>query len=276
MNKLKMNKVWSYIGRFGTIIALIWGCTQLINYFFLKNEYYGIGEGNFYYYEESPNRIVEYTELLHETFSQLSKSIKEEDVQDIPLKTIQKIDSLFFESNFMNIGTALEIAKNSKFIVYNNMWIFTIKNTCNNTLEELKLIFPYWGCFRLELPDMVSYDECIKGNFQKFIDIGELKPGEEARIICWTPINLQAMQKDSKESFQKEVKFRHRKGVIPIKYQEEVSTLYVWNKRYYNIPLMLGLVVFIPLLIYFGYVFGKKKREKTYDEMVDELRKNKD
>lgn len=263
--------LWSYVGKAGVLVALIWGVIQIFNYFFKTGEYEATANGSHGFYETSPIHNEAY--LKNAEYKALVRTIieKEGSLKSYNLDTLLKnlrannrsSEKLYFDMYLNELGMSPYERKE-----YNSLWTFRIKNSGNKPLEELALELPFDGVFKVVLPGNV-----IRTNsFSNKIDIEELRPSYEANIYCWTNASMAFIEDDEEKS-----RFTHKNGSFSITYPVEVTGIYAWNKKNYDTPLLIGLgiLAFLFLFIFaYGEAYGSKKmKEKLHEDKLSDKSK---
>lgn len=246
------SQIWSYIGKIGVIVAILWGSIQIINFFVKSPEYSADIKGKHSYYETSPwhfERIyntLEYKAILS-LFNRENKLLNNLDLDSL-LNIYKDKKNIKEKSEFDEIIEQMNEEVNRD---YNTIWIFDIKNNGNKTLEDLILEMPYLGYYKVLLPDnptKVQY-------FEKSVKIGNIRPSNLAKIYCWTNLKkpITKVEEDS-------VIFTHKNGVCNVFFPTEINGIYelFYKENGYYILIILMFVT----TSFIFYLFGKKRGYK--------------
>ncbi|GEM_PF-2098591 len=257
--------IWSYLGKIGLLVALIWGLIQIINFFYKSKDYEAVVNGNHSFYETSPKHRISYTNATE--YKALVKTIikREGNLKTFELDTllskIKNDNNSILNYEFRN--NLPDLRFNDFGQEYNEIWTFSVKNTGDKPLEELALELPFDGICKIILPDNVLREE----DFKNKIQIGELRPSYEANIIVWGK-SYSSYISSSYEDEEKS-RFTHKYGWFSIKYPVEVKGFYAWNKKYDDMPLMFGSM----LILMFVFLFGTSAGAKLYKKELESKQK---
>lgn len=258
--------IWSYLGKIGMLVALIWGIIQIFNYFSKNKDFDAEVNGNHSFYETSPKHRIAFTNANE--YKALVKTIisREGNLKTYELDTLlQKIKSdnksiLHYELR----NNLSELGFNEYEKEYNEIWTFSIKNTGDKPLEELALELPFNGSYKVILPNNVI----LEGDFKNKILVGELRPSYEANVVVWTS----SYSSYTSTSFEDEDKsrFTHKFGWFSIKYPVEVKGIYAWNKKYDDAPLMFAAMIILMLIFILGARTGAGLHKKEIESKQKE------
>jgi hypothetical protein len=266
---------WGYIGKFGIVVALVWGVIQIYNYFFKTEDYEADTKGSHSFYETSPIHKTAYKNAIE--YKALVKAIIEKNGTlknyelDSLISKVKKGKDATLKSNFEYYKNQATNYSNDDTDNYNEIWFFTIKNTGHKPLEELALELPFEGSYKVVLPNNISK----VNSFKNKVIVGELRPSYEVTIVCWS--DSYSFYSIENEDLSR---FTHKYGWFGINYPVQVDGIYAWNKKYNDFPLILIACV-IGLLIFFlgvnaQYNHAKKqleekdkKSEETQPEIVE-------
>jgi len=246
MQQVNSNKkdIWIIIGKISTLAMAVYAITQIVNYFSPKSDYNIVATGQYYRHEVSISEISYFLE-----------SIRQLSDESIILgdSLIQKITEEFSSSS-------------DKCKLYDGMWIFTLENN-GKILEKVRLKFfenfpddgLNHGYYQIE---KTNPKDKPKGNFENYIDIGVIEPSDKVIIKCWPRRSPNLVDKNNYDLCQDNVFFSHlNEARVPIVYPVNVSYLHIWNKRFHNIPFLIGILTVL-FLFYIGNSFRIREKLK--------------
>jgi len=266
MIEKKESILWGNLGKAGVVVALIWGVIQIYSYFSKTEDYEATAQGNHSKYYETPPPFKK-SYIKNGEYRALVKTIIKDRglLKDYNLETLllqyknlnnNNQDKINYDINYSQLKlNDLNSGYNDD---YKSLWTFQVKNSGNKPLEGLALEVPFKGYYKLVLPDNV-----IKiAQFDNKIDIGDLSPSYEAKIICWTDYDYFPLDDAESKS-----RFTHKNGWLSISYPMEVTGIYAWNERNQGGPFIIlcVIVVFLFLILYgLGQTKGMRKVEALY------------
>jgi hypothetical protein len=150
---------WTIFGKLATIVALIWGLTQLYTYY-LKQDYIIAVTGDHFSFNIPPdinNVLSKYANQLtnNETYDQYFTDKRRIDsIQDIEriIKKNKDDSETITLANIQYTFDYLSKYKHSNLSSnYKSYWRFNIKNDGNKPLEDLILELPFNGIYILSI-----------------------------------------------------------------------------------------------------------------------------
>ena len=259
MEEKKETKVWGIFGKASLLVAFVWGLIQVYNYFFKSPEFSATIVGNHCVYETSPihidalQRKYEYEALIKTT------NISQKD----------NIDSLLNRTRIGNAKSTFEynlilVSGNHWDSEFNSLWTIKIKNSGNKPLEEVAIELPFEGIYKIILPNNVLKTD----KFKNSIVLGDLRPSYEAIAYCW----VKTYSGNYFEADEEKSRVTHKNGWFNISYPVEVTGIVAWNKKNYNTPVLIGLLLFFFIVMMsfaLGEIKGIKKAQKK-NEQIEE------
>ncbi|MGE0567076.1 MAG: hypothetical protein AB7O73_03940 [Bacteroidia bacterium] len=176
-NNEKESKFWSFLGKISSLVILFFTIVQIYNSI-IKSDYSANIIGN--------HSIVSYPPSVLDDKEQLNKYIfflrhypiaKKEIVSNIQLDSIIKH---FARVNIDQFDYEFESKINKN--VLTTIWTFELKNDGNKPLEDLIIILPFDGQYKIIDPDNIT----LSGSFTDRIKLGSLNPLLSIKITLWT------------------------------------------------------------------------------------------
>lgn len=257
------SKFWGTIGKLGVLVALVYGVIEIVTFFTKSDDYEAKAHGEHSFYETAPpfqhqvDRLIEYRALLR-TPRYATDNIKVADI-DSMIESAKKDVANPFNLFSSSINVARYDVQPPNF---NSLWSFSIENTGNKPIEGLVLEVPFDGYFKVSRPG----DSTRSGMFEKRIEIGDLRPSYEAKIICWGKDDSYFSSIDEEKT-----RFTHKNGWFTVQYPTIATGFYAWLVKH-DLSLSLFLSIFLTLFAMFGVfmIVGSVLQKSSKPQALDE------
>lgn len=253
MENKKNIDVWGWIGRIGAIVGIIWGGIQIYTYTIKTDDYDAEAKGLHSFYETSPKyknayqKVKDYKALVKSIVSN-EGSLKNHELDTLLAKIKKENKSSELRKDF----EFYSLIENRYEDNDSEIWSFSIKNKGIKPFEELALELPFEGTYKVIYPD--NYIK--EGEFKNKIDIGELRPSYEVKVVCWVEsvhsyISFRSIQNEEKS------RFTHKYGWFSIEYPIEIEKGFIsFNQKYDYFPLVL-MITLISIITYILGIYSK-------------------
>lgn len=253
--KDKLN-IWSFIGKIGALVALVWGILQIYTYISKVEDYEAETTGSHNYYQTPPSIINSYKKNVNYRAIVRTVIDLKGELKDYHLDTLinsHKKNQLFEYYQYKYKDNDLNRED------YNEIWTFKIVNKGTKPLEAIALELPFGGSYKASFPD----NKTIDGKFTNRIELGELRPSYEINVYCWRANDYFYPEQDESKS-----RFTHKNGWFSISYPIEINGIYAWAKNYSEF-VIIGFVVLLFIVLGFGITIGEKSKKNDEERNIE-------
>lgn len=210
----KNDKFFGTIGRFGTVLGIIWIVVQLFSYF--TSPYEVIAEGSYIEQKLSPQ--------VYDEVAKLSDEYEKE--------------KKFSFYRFRNLDKMLSISR--------GYYKIQVVNSGNDELKNVKMELPINGYFKLMKSDSIVAPEVASDKFDGTINIGTMNPSDEIWIYAWADALSFYSLSDTK------AKVTHSKGFNLVDFGQKVYGTHAEIINFIELfSIIIWLLPLLAVLIFF-------------------------
>jgi hypothetical protein len=142
-----------------------------------------------------------------------------------------------------------------------SQWIFTLRNSGDNQVEQVKLVVPFNGYYTVRFPS----DSTAAGSFKKIIGIGNLDPLSTASLTVLGDATLIDQHNFSYSTDLDEIRVTHKVGSTTVVFPAKTTGVLAWIHRNWSTFAFVGvfnLLVFSIVLLAMALTAATRRRAK--------------